>query len=153
VGSEMCIRDRLKDGLYYILILNITVMANDSAAYFGGVLFGRHKTKFEVSPNKSWEGYFSGLLFSILAMIIINQVFASFFGRELFGMIEAAIIGIVISFLANTGDLVESTVKRDGSIKDSGSIIPGHGGMWDVFDAMIFSMPVFYYYLILKGIH
>lgn len=150
--SHIILLKALTDGVYYILILNIVVMLNDTMAYFGGVFFGRHKTGFPVSPNKSWEGYFSGLLFSVLAMVITNQVYIYFFNRELFGMVESVFIGIVLSVLGNLGDLVESAVKRDGSIKDSGSIIPGHGGMWDVFDALIFSIPFFYYYLKLKGV-
>ncbi|HOO71639.1 MAG TPA: phosphatidate cytidylyltransferase [Spirochaetota bacterium] len=142
----------LNNGMYYILILNIAVMINDTGAYFGGVSFGKHKVKFKASPNKSWEGYFSGTLFCILAMIVTNQVFCSFFQVTLFSMIEAAILGILISVLANLGDLIESVFKRDGDIKDSGSIIPGHGGMWDVFDALIFTYPLFYYYLVLTGV-
>lgn len=150
--SHVILMKALADGVYYVIILNIVVMLNDTFAYFGGVLFGRHKTKFPVSPNKSWEGYFSGLLFSIIAMVITNEVYASFFDRRLFGMMEAVLLGIALSVLGNLGDLVESAVKRDGSIKDSGSIIPGHGGMWDVFDALIFTYPLFYYYLVLKGV-
>ena len=118
----------LTDGVYYIIILNVVVMLNDTVAYFGGVLFGKHKTGFPVSPNKSWEGYFSGLLFSVLSMVITNQVYRSFFGKGLFAMVEAVFLGIALSVLGNLGDLVESAVKRDGAIKDSGSIIPGHGG-------------------------
>ncbi len=150
--SHIIVMKSLVNGVYYIVILNIVIMLNDSFALFGGVLFGRHKTGFPVSPNKSWEGYFSGLLFSVLAMVITNQVFISFFDRNLFGMVEAVILGIALSIAGNLGDLVESAIKRDGSAKDSGSIIPGHGGMWDVFDALIFSYPLFYYYLILKGV-
>lgn len=149
--SHIILIKALNNGLYYLLILNIVVMINDSAAYFGGVLFGKHKTKFPASPNKSWEGYFSGLLFSVLSMVITNQVFITFYGVTLFSMTEAVILGIVLSVLGHVGDLVESAIKRDGAIKDSGSIIPGHGGMWDVFDALIFSMPVFYYYLVIRG--
>jgi phosphatidate cytidylyltransferase len=150
--SHIILMKSLVNGVYYIVILNIVVMLNDSFALFGGVLFGKHKTGFPVSPNKSWEGYFSGLLFSVLAMVITNQVFISFFDKNLFGMVESVILGIALSVLGNLGDLVESAVKRDGSTKDSGSIIPGHGGMWDVFDALIFTYPLFYYYLILKGV-
>ncbi len=150
--SHIILIKSLADGVYYIILLNIVVMLNDTMAYFGGVLFGRHKTGFPVSPNKSWEGYFSGLLFSVLAMIITNEVYAAFFDKRLFGMVEAVLLGVALSVLGNLGDLIESAVKRDGSIKDSGSIIPGHGGMWDVFDALIFSMPLFYYYLMLKGV-
>jgi len=64
-------------------------------------------------------------------------------------MLECTILGIIMSVLANIGDLIESAAKRDGGFKDSGSIIPGHGGMWDVFDATMFSLPFFYYYLAL----
>ena len=150
--SHILLMKALKDGIFYIMILNITVMLNDVAAYFGGLLFGRHKTNFPVSPNKSWEGYFFGLLFSVLSMIIVNQFYISFFNRTLFSMFEAALVGMFISLSVSLGDLVESLIKRDGAIKDSGSIIPGHGGMWDVFDAMIFTMPLFYYYLVFKGV-
>jgi phosphatidate cytidylyltransferase len=150
--SHIILMKALVNGVYYIIILNVVVMLNDTFALFGGVLFGKHKTGFPVSPNKSWEGYFSGLLFSVLAMVITNQVFISFFDKNLFGMVEAVILGIVLSVTGNLGDLVESAIKRDGSTKDSGSIIPGHGGMWDVFDALIFSYPLFYYYLIMKGV-
>jgi phosphatidate cytidylyltransferase len=150
--SHIILMKALKDGFYYILLLNLVIMLNDAGAYFGGVLYGKHKTKLAASPNKSWEGYFSGMLFSILAMIITSQVYAVFFGRNLFSMIEAAILGIILGILGDLGDLIESAIKRDGAIKDSGSIIPGHGGMWDVFDALIFVFPLFYYYLVLKGV-
>jgi phosphatidate cytidylyltransferase len=150
--SHIILMKALKDGFYYILLLNLVIMLNDAGAYFGGVLYGKHKTKLAASPNKSWEGYFSGMLFSILAMIITSQVYAVFFGRNLFSIIEAAILGIILGILGDLGDLIESAIKRDGAIKDSGSIIPGHGGMWDVFDALIFVFPLFYYYLVLKGV-
>jgi phosphatidate cytidylyltransferase len=150
--SHIILLKSLKDGVYYILILIAVVMLNDTGAYFGGVLFGKHKAGIEASPNKSWEGYFSGLLFSIIGFILANQVCVSFYSRELFTMLECTILGMVISILANIGDLIESAAKRDGGFKDSGSIIPGHGGMWDVFDATMFSLPFFYYYLVFKGI-
>jgi len=150
--SHMLLLKSLKDGSFYIVILVVVIMLNDTGAYFGGVLFGKTKAGFEASPNKSWEGYFSGLLFSIIGFILANQVCVSFFSKELFTLIECAVLGIVLSILANIGDLIESAIKRDGGFKDSGSIIPGHGGMWDAFDATIFSLPFFYYYLVLKGI-
>jgi len=150
--SHIMLLKSLKDGSFYIVILIVVVMLNDTGAYFGGVLFGKTKAGFEASPNKSWEGYFTGLLFSIIACILANQVCVSFFSIELFTLIECAILGVILSISANIGDLIESAIKRDGGFKDSGSIIPGHGGMWDAFDATIFSLPFFYYYLVLKGI-
>lgn len=150
--SHVILIKALNCGFCYILLLNVVVMMNDTGAYFGGVYFGRHKTNFAVSPNKSWEGYFTGLLFSVLSFIITNHLILLFAGVMLFSMIEAVLLGIALSVLGHVGDLVESAIKRDGSIKDSGSIIPGHGGMWDVFDALIFTTPLFYYYLMLRSL-
>ncbi len=151
--SHIILIKALQDGFLYILMLNIVIMVNDSAAYFGGISFGKHKTNFEVSPNKSWEGYFFGFLLSIIAMIAVNKAYAVFLNKYLFSFPESAVIGACLSILGHIGDLVESAIKRDAAKKDSGSLMPGHGGMWDVFDAMIFSMPFFYYYLILTGIN
>jgi phosphatidate cytidylyltransferase len=152
--SHLILLKSLRDGGSYIILLVAVVMLNDTGAYFGGIMFGRHKAKIAASPNKSWEGYFFGLLFGLIAFILGNQFIASFIikGPSIFTMLESAILGITISILADIGDLVESAVKRDGGIKDSGRIIPGHGGMWDVFDAVIFVLPFFYYYLVFKGI-
>lgn len=150
--SHIMLLKSLKDGFYYIFIVNAIVMINDAAAYFGGISFGRHKANIKVSPNKSWEGYFTGLFMSIVSMMVANLILETFFGKQLFGMLESALLGIAMSILGNIGDLVESAVKRDGSTKDSGSIIPGHGGLWDVFDALIVVFPLFYYYLVLKGV-
>lgn len=142
----------LRDGIIFIIFVHLIVMINDSGAYFGGVYFGRHKANFKASPNKSWEGYFSGLLFSIIFAILFTQFVEVFYNKHLFSVVESAIIGIIFSVIGNIGDLFESAMKRDGAIKDSGSIIPGHGGMWDVFDSTIFAMPLFYYYLVIQGI-
>lgn len=142
----------LVNGPFYIFILNAVLMANDSGAYFGGVLFGKHKTGFAVSPNKTWEGYFSGILFCVFMMHFFNWLFKYFFAVRLFNNLEASLLAIALSFLGNIGDLVESVMKRDNNVKDSGRSIPGHGGMWDAFDSVIFSLPFFYYYLIIKGV-
>jgi phosphatidate cytidylyltransferase len=150
--SHIILMKAMQDGFLYILMLNIIIMINDTAAYFGGSLFGKHKLNFPVSPNKSWEGYFSGLVFSIIFMIVTNEIYGVFLNKHLFSLIECIIVAAFLSTLGHLGDLVESAVKRDASKKDSGALLPGHGGMWDVFDALIFSLPFFYYYLIIKGV-
>jgi len=150
--SYMILMKALPDGVFYIFALHAVVMLNDSAAYFGGVLFGRHKANIAASPNKSIEGYFTGILVSIIAMIILNEVYITFWDKKLFTIIEAGFIGLFLAVAGNIGDLIESAVKRDGGVKDSGRIIPGHGGMWDVFDALIISLPLFYFYLKIKGV-
>ncbi|MCX8123226.1 MAG: phosphatidate cytidylyltransferase [Spirochaetes bacterium] len=142
----------LRDGIIFIIFVHLIVMINDTGAYFGGVYFGKHKAGFKASPNKSWEGYFTGLLFGIVFAVLYSQFVETFYGRYFFSIVESAIIGIIFSIVGNIGDLLESAMKRDGAIKDSGSIIPGHGGMWDVFDSTIFAMPLFYYYLMIRGI-
>ena len=152
--AHIILMKSLRDGVFYIMLINITVMLNDVAAYFGGVLFGKHKINFPVSPNKSWEGYCFALFFCVLSTLLFSQFCLIFYGRNLFSLHEAVIAGILISLSAAIGDLVESAAKRDSGIKDSGSIVPGHGGMWDVFDAMIFTMPLFYYYIVFfKNVH
>lgn len=150
--SHIILMKSLSHGAHYILLLNFIIMLNDTGAYFGGVLLGKHKAGFAASPNKSWEGYFSGLLVSVIAMLLANEAYNSFLNLQLFTMMEAVIGGVILSVIGSVGDLIESAVKRDGNVKDSGRMIPGHGGMWDVFDAMIFAMPIFYYYLLLKGV-
>ncbi len=150
--SHIILMKSLSNGEFYIIIMSVVVIINDSAAYFGGVTMGKHKTKFPASPNKSWEGYFTGLLAGVLSMIIVNYVYLFFFNKHLFGMIESVALGIALSLAGDLGDLAESAIKRDGSAKDSGSIVPGHGGIWDVVDAMLFTFPLFYYYLLLKGV-
>ena len=95
--SHIILMKALQDGFYYILILNIIVMINDTGAYFGGVLFGKHKTNFAVSPNKSWEGYISGLLISIIAMIACNEIFHAFYDKSFFTLIEAICLGFCFS--------------------------------------------------------
>jgi phosphatidate cytidylyltransferase len=149
--SHVILMKSMLHGVFYILILNITVMLNDSGAYFGGVLFGKHKTYFAVSPNKSWEGYAAGFIVSVLAVVGLDLFFQQFFKVDLFTLKEGIFVGLLLSFLATMGDLSESLIKRDASAKDSGTLIPGHGGMWDTFDAMIYSFPIFYYYLLIRG--
>lgn len=140
----------LPDGVFYIWAIHVVVMINDTAAYFGGSWFGSHKAGIAVSPNKSWEGYFSGMLFSIISMIVIKEVYITFFDKHLFTTLEAGLLGAFLCIAGNIGDLFESAMKRDGGVKDSGRIVPGHGGMWDVFDALIFAIPLFYYYIVIK---
>ncbi len=150
--SHLILMKALPNGIYYILIVHVAVMSNDTFAYFGGSIFGKHKAGITVSPNKSWEGFFSGLLFCVISVLICNEALTFFLNIHLFSTIESAIIGILIAIFADIGDLAESAIKRDGGFKDSGTLVPGHGGMWDVFDALIFTIPVFYYYLQIRGV-
>ncbi|MDH7605635.1 MAG: phosphatidate cytidylyltransferase [Melioribacter sp.] len=129
-------------GGYLIISILAAIWICDSAAYFIGSAFGKHKIFPRISPNKSWEGSLAGFVFSILTMIV-----AKFILLDLLTLGNAIVIGIIIGLFGQMGDFVESMIKRDANVKDSSSLIPGHGGIFDRFDSLIFSAPLIYIYL------
>jgi phosphatidate cytidylyltransferase len=138
-------------GLYdrggFIIISTLaSIWICDSAAFWSGSSFGKHKLFPRVSPNKSWEGAIFGFVFAILTMIA-----AKFIILEFLTLKDAILIGVIIGFIGQVGDLVESLIKRDAGVKDSSALIPGHGGMFDRFDSLFFSAPIIYLYLTYIG--
>ncbi|GAB4152774.1 MAG: phosphatidate cytidylyltransferase [Ignavibacteriales bacterium] len=129
-------------GGYLISSIFITIWMCDSAAYFLGTAFGKHRLFLRVSPKKSWEGAIAGFIFSIISMSALKIIILDFFSWQ-----DVIIIGIIIGIFGQIGDLVESLMKRDAGVKDSSSIIPGHGGILDRFDSLIFVAPIIYFYL------
>lgn len=121
---------------YYLLYLLILVWTNDTFAYLTGRFFGKHKLFERISPKKTWEGFFGGIIFSIFMGWLI-----SFFGSNYpkFWIIAA----ILVALGSALGDLFESMIKRSVNVKDSGALIPGHGGILDRFDAAMFAAPIF----------
>jgi phosphatidate cytidylyltransferase len=122
-----------------LLIISIfaTIWICDSAAYYIGTAFGKHKLFTRVSPNKSWEGAIAGFVFAILAMVTSKLIVLDFLSwNSIIG------IGIIIGVFGQIGDLIESLFKRDSDVKDSSSLVPGHGGIFDRFDSLIFSAPL-----------
>ncbi len=120
----------------------ITVWSGDSAAYFAGLAFGRHKIFPRVSPKKSWEGSIAGFLFSILAFHLSTH-----FLLPEFPVSHGYLLGALIGVVGPIGDFAESLLKRDAAIKDSSSLIPGHGGVLDRFDSILFVAPMMVVYL------
>jgi len=134
-----------KSSALYFLFMLILVFSNDIFAYIWGMLLGKNSRKLiKVSPNKSLAGFIGGHISSI----VISLALVYFFYPEI-GYFMGTIMAIFISFTANVGDLVESTLKRSAQVKDSGSIIPGRGGVLDSIDSIIFSTPFFYLFLLL----
>ncbi len=136
-----------RSGQYdYKLTLGIFCLlwANDTGGYFGGRFLGKHKLYERISPKKTWEGSFSGGVFSILTAVALHYFFPQ---MTLFTWIGLSLIIVVVGSM---GDLVESQLKRSLNIKDSGSTLPGHGGFLDRFDGLIISLPfiVVYFELI-----
>ena len=149
IGALLGIREFYKyndfiydQGGYLVIALFITIWICDSAAYFLGSAFGKHKLFPRVSPNKSWEGAIAGFIFSILTMMFLQQFFLDFLHMH-----DGIVIGLIVGIFGQAGDLVESLLKRDAGVKDSSSIIPGHGGVFDRFDSIIFVSPLLYIYL------
>ena len=129
-------------GAFLVISIFASIWVGDSAAYYGGITFGRHKLFARVSPKKSWEGAIFGFIFSVAALILAKVIVADFLS-----WIDAIMIGIIIGSIGQIGDLVESLIKRDAESKDSSSLIPGHGGFFDRFDSLLFSAPAIWLYL------
>lgn len=128
-------------GAKWILLIMFIVMSGDSAAYFIGSRFGKRKLYPEVSPKKSIEGAVGGLAGSLLGVMLAKLLF---FAEISAG--DALFAALLIGSLGQIGDLFESLLKRSCGVKDSGTIFPGHGGILDRLDSIIFAAPAAYYY-------
>ncbi len=124
-----------------IIAIILIIWTNDSFAYLVGKNFGKHKLFEKVSPKKTIEGFIGGLVFAIIAGLIISKYVT------IFSTTNWIFIAIIVSFFGTLGDLVESKFKRQASIKDSGNIMPGHGGLLDRLDSLFFLAPFVYLYI------
>lgn len=132
-------------GTFLLLFPLIVTWFGDSGAYFGGHAMGRRKLLPSVSPAKTVEGSLWGLVGSVLGALLLAGVFLPRMGGgEALSLLAAAILGLVLGGVAQTGDLAESALKRSAGVKDSGVIIPGHGGVLDRFDAVYLTLPLFW---------
>ena len=134
--------DLYNQGGYIIIAVLASIWVCDSAAFFFGVRFGKHKLFPRISPKKSWEGAIAGFVFSVLIMIA-----AKFIVLEFLQWTTIIAFGIIVGIIGQIGDLVESMLKRDAGVKDSSALIPGHGGIFDRFDSLLYTAPVIFLYL------
>lgn len=134
----------LDDGRDWVIIALFSTFASDTSAYFTGRAFGKHKMAPAISPGKTWEGAIGGLLGAAIATVVL----AIITGIDDFGYAKIIPLGFLISIFAQLGDLTESALKRNASAKDAGSLIPGHGGVLDRLDSLIFTVVLVYYYVI-----
>lgn len=125
----------------FVLAIFIFVWANDTGAYLIGSMFGRRRLFERISPKKSWEGFFGGIGFVALISYLISCFYLELAWYNWLGF------GLTIALFATWGDLAESLLKRTLHVKDSGAILPGHGGMLDRFDSIILAIPAAYIYL------
>jgi phosphatidate cytidylyltransferase len=132
-----------RGGPWALMLLLTTVMMADSAALFVGSAIGRHKLAPRISPGKTWEGLAGGVAGGILGALIVRH-----FGLQWIPLTHAASLAAVVVLAGVAGDLAESLLKRWAGVKDSGALFPGHGGMLDRLDSLLFAAPVLYYYFI-----
>ena len=132
------------DGDYLVLMLLVSVVLTDAGAYFVGKRFGKRKLAPKVSPNKTWEGAIGGLVCAAVGMVALRYG-AEALGARTMPILPLIAVGIALSVTSQIGDLAESALKRDAGMKDSGAILPGHGGVMDRCDGFLFASPVLYY--------
>jgi phosphatidate cytidylyltransferase len=123
----------------------------DSLAYFMGTHFGKRKLIPPVSPGKTVVGGVAGLVGSVLVGALAGWVFLDFHPQVALSVILGAAMGLILGVAAQVGDLAESVTKREAGVKDSGNLLPGHGGVLDRFDGLIFNLPLAYLLIHLVG--
>lgn len=136
LAAVVALRQLPETGLVWILVALVVTWGQDTGAYFAGRLFGNHKLYPLVSPNKTWEGFAGGMGAAILGCFLIR--FLSFPDLT---VVDCLVVGGVAGVLGPLGDLSESMLKRAFGVKDSGKIMPGHGGLYDRVDALLFNAP------------
>ena len=126
-----------------VFMLFVLIWSSDTFAYLTGKFFGKHKMAPKISPKKTWEGFAGGVVLTLVLGFFVEHYFPELRGNWM-------IVGLLVSVFAPLGDLVESQLKRSFAVKDSGNIIPGHGGVLDRLDSFIICAPVIYLYFILE---
>lgn len=140
-GSLIRLRNDFPEGPRMVAFLLFVVWLGDAGAYYTGKKFGKHKLSPRISPKKTVEGLLGGVATSVVAAVAIHFIFLD----EL-PLIHAAIAGAILSVAGVIGDLAESMWKRSAAVKDSGTLIPGHGGFLDRFDSILYTAPILYIY-------
>ena len=142
-GDSVVVPDHTQ--FYFFMILLAGIWICDSGAYFGGRAFGKHKLFERVSPKKTWEGAITGALSAIIALAFLLP-----WGVPGLTLVDGIVVGLIVGVFGQIGDLVESHIKRACGIKDSSQLIPGHGGILDRFDSLLFVAPITFVYFIFR---
>ncbi len=135
----------LDDGRDWVLFALFTTFGSDTAAFFAGRAMGRHRLAPSISPGKTWEGTIAGVLGAIVVSLLFILPTPAQLNMEYW---QAIVLGLIVSVSGQAGDLVESLLKRTSGVKDSGRLVPGHGGFLDRVDSIIFASVVVYYYVL-----
>ena len=141
---------QLPQGGWWLMIVLPIIWGGDTGAYAIGAAYGEHKMAPRLSPRKSWEGYFAGLFTSVMVGAFFSYAFSSLGHQPLGGLItpvQGAFLGLLIGALTPLGDLGESMLKRQGGLKDSSNLLPGHGGFLDRIDSWIWGAALGYFFI------
>lgn len=139
IGFYYLIETRM-DGLIYVVFALLIVWTTDSGAYFTGRKIGKKKLWPEISPNKTVEGFYGGVVAALVFAFLLNWLFP--FADTL---LQLVLVTIAASIIGQFGDLAESAIKRHYHVKDSGTLLPGHGGILDRFDSLLFVIPLLHF--------
>jgi phosphatidate cytidylyltransferase len=134
----------LEHGEWLVFFLLLVTWAGDTGAYYAGTVWGRHRLAPRISPKKSVEGLAGGLFAAVMAAFLARWWFL-----PALSMIDCVVLGVLLTMAGLWGDLAESAMKRSVGAKDSGGVLPGHGGMLDRLDSLLFTAPTFFYYVTL----
>lgn len=146
IGAYFISLRNLPEGEWWMLTTLPAVWVADSGAYFIGRRFGSHKLSPHLSPKKTWEGYWAGVITGTLAGAFFAFLWGTFTGPDSqITPLRGAVIGLILSTLTTLGDLGESMIKRQVGVKDSGKLLPGHGGMFDRIDSWLWGAVLGYY--------
>lgn len=132
-------------GAPLVLAMFIMIWLNDTGAFCVGSLIGRHRLFERISPKKSWEGFWGGMLFCVASAFLIKYCFGDY--STGMGIWQLLGMGVIVSVFSTWGDLVESLIKRTIGVKDSGTLLPGHGGILDRIDSLLVTAPAVFIYL------
>ena len=133
-----------QEGIYYVLLSFIAAWISDTGAYFTGYFFGKRKLCPEISPKKTVEGAIGGIIFAVIGFIALSIVFSKIYSAAEISYVSVILLAPIASIIGMIGDLTASVIKRENGIKDYGAIMPGHGGVMDRFDSVIFVLPFIY---------
>jgi phosphatidate cytidylyltransferase len=145
--AKLKLVDPRQAGDTVVLVLIVAWLA-DTGGYFAGRFLGKKKLYEAVSPKKTWAGAYGGIAGSLVGVAVLKLAFATYLT-----WLDVALIAIPGGILGQMGDLAESLIKRSVGVKDSGALLPGHGGILDRIDAVLFIAPYVYTYLIVRGVH
>lgn len=149
LGSYLISLRSLPNGMWWAFLALPAVWIADSGAYVVGSLIGKNKLAPKTSPNKTWEGYLAGVITGVLGSFGLTILYNNVFQAGLpISPTQGALLGLAISLFITLGDLVESMVKRSAGEKDSGTLLPGHGGIFDRLDSLFWAAPIGYYLIL-----